>query len=279
MKSLPYWLLLPGIVMLAACDRENAVPPPQTEMNASVAALPEESFDEGRLKDFHWRLHDAIDQSGERIDTLFGDVNNRVQIDFVDNRLSISGGCNQIGGSYAFDQATLKVGQLIQTMKACEEPLMKREAELKGYFGKSLQTQLSDSETPLLTLSNTDGLQLIFEGVATAATRYGSEGEQVFFEVQPQLVACNHPLIPEYECLQVREIVYDKSGVKSSEGDWQFLYQEIEGYKHQPGVRNVLRVNRFPLINPPADGPGIAYVLDMTVESEMRDENLPVDSQ
>jgi len=141
---------------------------------------------------------------------------------------------------------------------------------------KTFDIKLTEGSTPLLTLTQRDGLTLIFEGHETAETRFGGEGEQVFLEVQPQRVACNHPLIPDYQCLQVREIVYGDDGVKQSEGDWEFFYQEIEGYNHEAGVRNVLRLKRFPIVNPPADGPGIAYILDMVVESELRDDNLPV---
>ena len=56
---------------------------------------------------------------------------------------------------------------------------------------------------------------------------------------------------------------------RQREGEWQFLYQDIEGYAHEPGMRNVLRLNRYTIANPPADGSSVAYVLDMVVESEM----------
>ncbi|WP_423454462.1 DUF4377 domain-containing protein [Ottowia sp. VDI28] len=70
------------------------------------------------------------------------------------------------------------------------------------------------------------------------------------------------------QCLRVREIRYGDNGVKQGEGEWQLFYSEIEGYKHEPGIRNVLRVNRFKRQNVPADASAYAYVLDMVVESE-----------
>jgi pyruvate/2-oxoglutarate/acetoin dehydrogenase E1 component len=48
---------------------------------------------------------------------------------------------------------------------------------------------------------------------------------------------------------------------------FEHFYAAIEGYTHQPGVRNVLRVNRYSVTTPPADTPSKAYVLDMVVES------------
>ena len=45
------------------------------------------------------------------------------------------------------------------------------------------------------------------------------------------------------------------------------FYDRIEGYSHEPGIRNVLRVDRYTIKNPPADASKYAYVLDLVVES------------
>src|SRR2546427_3924036 len=44
------------------------------------------------------------------------------------------------------------------------------------------------------------------------------------------------------------------------------FYGNIEGYTHEDGVRNVVRVKRYEVKNPPADAPSQAYVLDMRSE-------------
>ena len=70
--------------------------------------------------------------------------------------------------------------------------------------------------------------------------------------------------------MQVREIKFDEQGLRAGEpGEWQPLFQDIEGFTHTPGTRNVVRVNRYTVANPPADGSSVAYVLDMVVESEV----------
>ena len=125
--------------------------------------------------------------------------------------------------------------------------------------------------TPRLQLLAANGDRLVFEGSPTPQTRHGSEGTTVFLEVAPQRVPCPHPLIRDMQCLQVRERVYAGDGTLSSQGEWQPLYQEIEGYTHAPGTRNVLRLMRFTVKNPPADASAVAYVLDMVVESEIVD--------
>ncbi|MFC7207734.1 DUF4377 domain-containing protein [Comamonas endophytica] len=94
-------------------------------------------------------------------------------------------------------------------------------------------------------------------------------GEKIFLEVAPERVACQHPQMPLYRCLQVRALEYDAQGLKTRVGAWENWYGEIQGYAHQPGVRNVLRVMRYPKAGAPADASAYAYILDMTVESEI----------
>ena len=80
-----------------------------------------------------------------------------------------------------------------------------------------------------------------------------------------QTATCQEPPSGDSQCLQVREIRFDEKGLKvGSPGEWQSFAGSIDGYQHTPGVRNVVRVNRF---QPPA-GASAVYVLDMVVESE-----------
>jgi hypothetical protein len=55
------------------------------------------------------------------------------------------------------------------------------------------------------------------------------------------------------QCLKVRSVQYDSRGLKTEVGPWQLFYTEIEGYRHEPGVRNVLRVQRYERKQVPAD--------------------------
>jgi hypothetical protein len=71
-------------------------------------------------------------------------------------------------------------------------------------------------------------------------------------------------------CLQVRERVYDKQGLMvGAPGAWRPLYENIEGYQHTPGQRNVLRVKRFRQQAAPTDASSNVYVLDLIIESEV----------
>ena len=67
----------------------------------------------------------------------------------------------------------------------------------------------------------------------------------------------------------MREIRYDNNGLKTYTGQWENFYSEIDGYKHEAGVTNILRINRYKRQNVPADASSYAYVLDMVVSSAM----------
>ena len=71
---------------------------------------------------------------------------------------------------------------------------------------------------------------------------------------------------------KVAVIDRDEKGLETGKrGDWQPLFQDIEGFEHVAGTRNVVRVKRYRIQDPPADAPSVAYVLDMVVESELVD--------
>lgn len=79
----------------------------------------------------------------------------------------------------------------------------------------------------------------------------------VTLEVAPTLMPCVG--VAPQQCLVVRE---------PDDAEWQYLYSSIEGFTFEPGYRYVLRVARFEVPNPPADGSSIAYVLVRVVSRD-----------
>ena len=183
----------------------------------------------------------------------------------------MSGGCNRSSGDYRIDgRDQLKVGDLASTMMGCAPALMEADKAISALLAQPLSSRIEETWPPRLKLESADGGSSTWIGKATAETRYGSAGETVFLEVAPQRVACNHPLIPDHQCLQVRDIRYDGNGVKQAPpGEWQPLYEEIEGFDFVPGERKVLRLKKFKRDPVPADAASIGYVLDTLVESEV----------
>ena len=227
--------------------------------------------DSSQLPRYHWSLQQAQDKSGTRIAPLFARADAPLQLDFSAGRLSVTNSCNRIGSAYSVKNDRLSLGLPMQTLMACPDPkLAALDDAINSRLRDELRFSIADTgATPRLQLTTASGDTLVFEGHPTAQTRYGGEGETVFLEVAADTAPCAHPLIPNMRCLQVRERRYNADGtVNGPPGPWQPLYQDIEGYTHEAGIRNVLRVKRYHLHNVPADAPSTAYVLDMVVESE-----------
>ncbi|MBS0382552.1 MAG: META and DUF4377 domain-containing protein [Proteobacteria bacterium] len=278
MKTICIALML---ATLAACSQ---VPQPSTSAatagdaastsasapaaQAATEAAP--TVDATLLTRYHWLLMDAADKSGRHIDALFARPDKPLQLDFDAHAVSVSNTCNRMRGSYSLANGKLTVGPLASTLMACNDPTL---AALDAAAGKVLQGTFTlelnaNRAQPRLTLAASNGDALTFAAEPTAETRYGSAGETMFLEVAPETRPCNHPLRPNAQCLYVRELHYGANGIREGEpGAWEVLGQDIEGYTHEPGVRNVLRVKRYKIANPPADGSTVAYVLDMVVES------------
>lgn len=221
------------------------------------------------LPQYHWQLTDANDAQGKRIDALFARADKPVQLDFRDGRLGVSNTCNRMGGTYTLSDGSVTVGRLASTMMACtDDALMALDQEVGKRLEGTLKLAATQDDAARLTLTTATGDTLVFTGDPTVETRYGGPGERVFLEVAAETKPCSHPLIPDKQCLQVREIQYDDKGLKvGTPGAFEHFYDSIEGYTHEPGIRNVLRVDRFTVKNPPADASSSAYVLDMVVES------------
>ena len=273
MRTSSFALLLP--LALAACTgtmstsdpAAPAAPEPPAPPAAPVApAAPELAAE---LPRFHWRLQEANAADGSRIEALFARADKPVQLDFDKGRLAVSNTCNRMGGSYALAAGTLTAGRMASTKMACADAkLMALDDEVGKRLEGALSLALAAGDAPSLTLGNAVGDTLVFAGTPTPDTRYGGPGERIFLEIAAQTKPCSHPLMPDMQCLQTREITYDDKGLKvGTPGAFGNFYDAIEGYTHEPGVRNVLRLQRYTRKDVPADASKYAYVLDMVVES------------
>ena len=265
-------MLLPTLFLAACSHIPDAGNPVQSSIaSPDATASAQSTSGPGVLGQYHWQLKDAFDSKGKRIDALFVGTDKPVQLDFTADRLNVVNSCNNMGASFSVKKGQLQIGPMMRTNMACPDAAR---AALDDAIAQRLRGGLSVN---LLTRDNTPRMQLVtetgdtltFTGVPTAQTRFGGPSETAFLEVAAETVPCQHPLNHDKQCLQVRARHFDEQGLPSgTPGEWQPLYQDIEGYTHTPGIRNVLRVKRYTLKNPPADGPSVAYVLDLVIESE-----------
>jgi hypothetical protein len=111
------------------------------------------------------------------------------------------------------------------------------------------------------------GEALLLTGRLTPEAKYGP-ATTMFLEVGPQRVACDNSPSGDGLCLQVREITFNEQGLRvGTPGEFAPFPGTIEGYTHQAGMRNVLRVKRFEPGGAQADPSAGIFVLDLTVES------------
>lgn len=283
-------LLLALPALLAGCPKpktaDETAPPTAKPVESAESAKPAEAVaasvpkveflnagmirTAGTLTKYHWQLASATDAKGQGIDALQVRPEQPVTLDFNGSKIVVSNTCNTMTGGYKLDGKGITVDKLASTKKACADAkLMALDQEVGKRLQGALEPRLSKGDARQLQLKTASGDVLVFTSAETAATKYGSSSERVFLEVAAQAKPCSHPLIPDKQCLQVRELKYDDKGLKvGTPGAFRNFYDEIEGYTHQAGVRNVLRIDRYTRKDVPADASKYAYVLDLVVESD-----------
>ncbi len=214
-----------------------------------------------------WTLQSATEASGQALDGLLV-PGHAFTLRFQGARVSIQGGCNTMTGSWRLSpQGQLMVGRLAATMKACDAPLMKADSTLSAILAQHLSVALQPGDKPVLRLLSPTQQTLVFSGQPTPESLYG-KATRIFLEVAPQKVECVSGVM-RGQCLQVRECRFDAQGLRiEPPGEWRVFHGGIDGYTHQPGVRNVLRIDRYQRKQVPADASRYIYVLDLVVESE-----------
>jgi hypothetical protein len=267
-------LLMQSLLMLSlvlvACTRSPA------PTGVSAAARPSQPERSNRMNTalggYHWRLQDASDAKGLRIDVLLVRPELPIQFDFVDGRIRIANACNGISGDIDINDDAMRIGSLVSTEMACVDPaVMALDSEVSTRLQGEVRFALLESDPPQLIWTAANGDTLRFVGAATPETRFGNPGDTVFLEVAAKTRPCQHPTTPTPQrCLEVRERQYDTQGMpRGQPGAWTLFHDNIEGYTHQEGIRHVLRIKRFAIANPPKDAPAVAYVLELSIESEM----------
>ena len=108
-----------------------------------------------------WSLVSATDATGKDAKALTDGEQAPIKLLFQAERLSVANACNNMSGPYQLKDTTLEIGNLAQTMMACEPVLMAREEAIKTYLEKPLTVKVDDSNSRL-TLSSETG-KMVFE--------------------------------------------------------------------------------------------------------------------
>ncbi|EEO27071.1 META and DUF4377 domain-containing protein [Oxalobacter paraformigenes] len=237
---------------------------------AGCAQLPESNPPVSQAVDsldaFHWQLTDATSRNGNRLDYLFVQPGNPVQLDFQTNRFTVSNTCNVISGNYLLTDNVITFSNMVSTKMLCANPQLNTlEQQVASQLQNRADIDIYLSATPVLKLRFYDGNTLTFTGRPTAGVQYGGTGETVFMEIASNTITCSAPMMPQKQCLQVRDVYYDNGGVITGTSTWRPFYPNIQGYQHREGIGHILRLKRYNVPNAP-DYANQAYVLDMIVQ-------------
>lgn len=105
-----------------------------------------------------WKLNAATAANGSTL--LPSDTNYRLQ--FVDDRISVLGGCNRMSGRYAVSNDKLEVQALASTRMACPEPGMQHDAMIARLLEQPLTMRVMEAHPEQLRLETPAGDQLTF---------------------------------------------------------------------------------------------------------------------
>ena len=268
---------------------DNSADVATSDVKAEKMSLEEEMI--ANLSRYRWTLVSASDKGAQPLNSLMG-IKDQVRLSFNQyqgqNTLSYSVGCNTMSAMYELKGSTLTIEDSMSTKMSCGE-LDKAENQLSKLMqGDSQLTLVANDEPesdvakndspqidkPVLTQVTSENTTLVWEGKLTSQAKYNGKGETIFWAVNAKKVPCEDN--GSEQCLQVKPIVYDDQGIKSSEGKWAAFKGEIDGYQHDGKHDEVIRLQRYQLDNSETaenvnrdDSEEYAYVLDAVIESSV----------
>lgn len=105
-----------------------------------------------------WKLNAATAADG----TVLLPAGTDYRLQFVDDRVSVLGGCNRMSGQYAMVDGKLKVQALASTRMACAEPRMQQDATIGRLLEQPLTMFLMESYPEQFRLETPAGDKLSF---------------------------------------------------------------------------------------------------------------------
>lgn len=257
------------MLALTGCQTVNTNPSapservPYVQLPIFIGSIPTTNS----LQSYDWQLNninstDPITWNGSYLQTQ----NGKVTLNFNQNHITYSVGCNQLSNQYSLSKNTMQpIGTGISTLMGCGE-LQAREQWLAKQMQSPSELQIMETQVnAVLSQTTADGSWLQWVGKLKPEVKYG-KGETVFLEVKPKWQYCGN--VTDRKCLEVRDINYDTQGLKTAVGQWHLLDEPIINYRHDESAQRVLRLTRYR--TPPTDtkGYGNLYQLDSVIETK-----------
>lgn len=242
----------------------------------TIVPLPRRGASVADLSEYRWQVQLATRADGNALALLQADALDQVYLEFGPQRMSFSGGANEISMYYRIDGSRIasfvptrlglrkQGGGFVSTAVGTrsERPLA-MDKLLSDHLAPPFEHWLEGSgATQRLHLIGADGTHFILQ---TTDAAYGVKGEPVTLEVAAGLKRCSTgcgPLNPPTpDCLSVREL-HSAKGKPQTASEWFTLPRHaLDGRRLQENQHQVLEARRYPSLAGKQCSVGI-YVVD-----------------
>lgn len=147
---------------LAACSTSRTSSPvQQSAMHNSI-----------ELSAYRWILSSVTSKGKAAAPAPVVGDNKPLVLDFSEQGVSVSGLCNQLGGSYRLDGRRISISQMMGTLMACaDSELMRYEQQVGRQLPEVTHWRLEGhADAPVLVLTFADDNQWQLQGEPTAET-------------------------------------------------------------------------------------------------------------
>jgi len=215
------------------------------------------------LAGYFWDMDAAFDKSGAAQPFWFSKDLPPVRLTFSPNGHAFAeNACNSLNWKFKVSGSEkIAFTPTAATLIGCDEELTQRQ-HLIG-VGIPQTHRYTLKATPRtgperLTLYLADGSRWEFKPTPTPETRYGGPGEQIELEIAMDTVPCESG--STQQCLNARQVRWERNTSKVCLSDWEVLKSGIEGYQPTPGRHEIIWVKAYPLNRVSSKTSGSAYV-------------------
>lgn len=215
------------------------------------------------LAGYFWDMDAAFDKSGAPQPFWFSKDFPPVRLTFSrDGHAFAENACNSLNWKFKVS-GTEKIAftPTASTLIGCNEELTQRQNLVGMGIPQTHRYRLkatSANEPERLTLYLADGSRWEFKPIPTPETRYGGPGKQIELEIAMDTVPCGPG--STQQCLNARQVRWERNTSKVCLSDWEVLKSGIEGYQPTPGRHEIIWVKAYPLNRDSSKTSGSAYV-------------------
>ncbi|QQQ01568.1 hypothetical protein [Lysobacter enzymogenes] len=238
--------------------------------------LPRRSASSADLREYRWQVQLATRADGNALPLLQADALDQIYLQFGPDRMSFSGGANEISMYYQVDGSRIasfvptrsglrkQGGGFVSTAVGTwsERPLAMDQL-LSAHLAPPFEHWLEGSGTAQrLHLIGADGTHFILQ---TTDAAYGAKGERVNLEIAAGLKRCSTgcgPLnAPRPDCVSARKLRWANGGPQPASEWFTLPRHAFDGRRMQDNQHQVLETRHYPSLSGKQCSVGI-YVVD-----------------